>query len=87
MAALRRQPPELIFTGYAPFRASRAFLNEHYLASRMVPGLWIKGDALGDSRLRRSTSISGSVHRTRLALARAGVLVDHDPRIDFASRP
>ena len=45
MAALDRQPPELIFTGYPPFRALRAFLNAHYLPSRMAPGLWIKRDA------------------------------------------
>jgi hypothetical protein len=47
MAALLRRPPELIFTGYAPFRALRAFLTEHYLPSRLVPGLWIRRDVFG----------------------------------------
>ena len=47
MAALKRQPPELIFTGYPPFRALRAFLNANYLPSRMAPGLWIRSDAFG----------------------------------------
>ena len=28
-----RQPPELIFTGYPPFRALKAFLNDRYLPS------------------------------------------------------
>ena len=47
MAAPQRQPPALIFTGYRPFRALQAFLNAHYLPSRMAPGLWIKGDVFG----------------------------------------
>ncbi len=47
MAALKRRPPELIFTGYPPFRALRAFLNADYLPARMAPGLWIKRDAFG----------------------------------------
>ncbi|MFI5454258.1 MAG: ArnT family glycosyltransferase [Isosphaerales bacterium] len=47
IAALRRRLPELIFTGYAPFRALRAFLNERYLPSRLAPGLWVKQDEYG----------------------------------------
>ncbi len=54
MRALDRQPPELIFTGYAPFRALRAFLNAHYLPSRMARGLWIKRDAFGRFEIPRS---------------------------------
>jgi 4-amino-4-deoxy-L-arabinose transferase-like glycosyltransferase len=45
MAALKHQPPTLIFTGYPPFRALREFVNANYLPSRMAPGLWIKRDA------------------------------------------
>jgi len=47
IAALRRRPPELIFTGYPPFRALRAFLNERYLPSRLAPGLWVEQDEYG----------------------------------------
>jgi Dolichyl-phosphate-mannose-protein mannosyltransferase len=47
VAALKRRPPELIFTGYPPFRALRSFLNAQYLPARMAPGLWIKRDAFG----------------------------------------
>ena len=47
VATLKRNPPELIFTGYPPFRALRAFLNADYLESRMAPGLWIRRDAFG----------------------------------------
>jgi 4-amino-4-deoxy-L-arabinose transferase-like glycosyltransferase len=47
MVALKRRPPELIFTGYPPFRALRAFLNERYLRSGLSPGLWVKRDDFG----------------------------------------
>ena len=47
MTALKRRPPELIFTGYPPFRALREFVNANYLPSRMAPGLWIERDAFG----------------------------------------
>jgi len=47
IAALRRRPPELIFTGYPPFRALRALLNERYLPSRLAPGLWVEQDVYG----------------------------------------
>jgi Dolichyl-phosphate-mannose-protein mannosyltransferase len=47
IAALKREPPELVFTGYPPFRRLRAFLSELYLQSRMAPGLWIRRDAFG----------------------------------------
>jgi hypothetical protein len=42
VSTLRRYPPELIFTGYPPFRALRAFLIERYLPSRLAPGLWVR---------------------------------------------
>jgi hypothetical protein len=46
MSALRDNPPALIFAGYAPFPALRAFLRERYLPSGLVParnglGLWV----------------------------------------------
>ena len=54
MATLRRRPPELIFAGYAPFKALRDFLNESYLPSQRVfhdgrtaLGLWIRRDSYG----------------------------------------
>ncbi len=40
--ALRRRPPELIFTGYRPFRALRTFLTERYVPSRIAAGLWVE---------------------------------------------
>jgi len=42
MTALRRHPPELIFTGYPPFRALKTLLIERYLPSRLAPGLWVR---------------------------------------------
>jgi 4-amino-4-deoxy-L-arabinose transferase-like glycosyltransferase len=45
--ALRSRPPELIFTGYPPFRALKAFLDERYLPSRLARGLWIKREDYG----------------------------------------
>jgi hypothetical protein len=47
MVALKRRPPELIFTGYPPFGALRAFLNERYLLSSLARGLWVKRDDFG----------------------------------------
>jgi hypothetical protein len=47
IAALKREPPELIFTGYIPFRRLREFLDELYLPSRMARGLMIRRDAFG----------------------------------------
>ncbi len=41
---LRSSPPELIFTGYPPFRALDALLRERYLPSRLARGLWVKRD-------------------------------------------
>jgi hypothetical protein len=40
-ADLRSRRPELIFTGYLPFRALDALLRERYLASRLARGLWV----------------------------------------------
>lgn len=47
MATLRARPPELIFTGYPPFPALRAFLSRDYLPSPRVPGLWVRRDEFG----------------------------------------
>jgi 4-amino-4-deoxy-L-arabinose transferase-like glycosyltransferase len=47
IATLKRRPPELIFTGYPPFRALKAFLNDRYLPSRMAPGLWVLEEDYG----------------------------------------
>lgn len=47
MTALERNPPELIFTGYPPFRALRAFVSTNYLPSRVARGLWVRRDAFG----------------------------------------
>jgi 4-amino-4-deoxy-L-arabinose transferase-like glycosyltransferase len=42
MATLERRPPDLIFTGYPPFRALKTFLNDRYSPSRVAPGLWVR---------------------------------------------
>ena len=47
MSALRDRPPVLIFVGYAPFPALRAFLRDRYLPSGLVRaqnglGLWVE---------------------------------------------
>ena len=47
MSALRDRPPALIFVGYAPFPALRAFLRDRYLPSGLVRaqnglGLWVE---------------------------------------------
>ena len=47
MSDLQERPPALIFVGYAPFPALRAFLRERYLPSGLVPaqnglGLWVE---------------------------------------------
>ncbi len=47
IATLRRRPPELILTGYAPFPALRSFLSDQYLPSRRAHGLWIRRDVYG----------------------------------------
>jgi 4-amino-4-deoxy-L-arabinose transferase-like glycosyltransferase len=76
MAALRRQPPPLIFTGYAPFDALRAFLNERYFASRRMPGLWIRRADFG----RFETAAINETSRSNADASRncrTGVLVDH----------
>jgi 4-amino-4-deoxy-L-arabinose transferase-like glycosyltransferase len=49
MSDLQERPPALIFVGYAPFPALRAFLRERYLPSGLVPaqnglGLWVERD-------------------------------------------
>jgi hypothetical protein len=55
MAALRRQPPELIFSAYTPFPALRTFLFERYLPSRRALGLWIRRDVYGRFEASPST--------------------------------
>jgi 4-amino-4-deoxy-L-arabinose transferase-like glycosyltransferase len=42
MRDLRARPPSLVFTGYPPFPALRAFLDERYIPSRIAPGLWVE---------------------------------------------
>ena len=44
MSDLRADPPELIFTGYPPFPALRAFLVDGYYPSRIDPRLWVRLD-------------------------------------------
>jgi hypothetical protein len=44
---LRDHPPALIFTGYPPFPALKAFLDERYLPSRLAPGLWVERSRYG----------------------------------------
>jgi hypothetical protein len=67
VAALERQPPELIFAGYAPFRALRAILNERYLPSRMARGLWIRRESFGQfettGTLPPASSMAGGAFR------------------------
>src|SRR5205814_7242485 len=61
---LRANPPSLVFTGYPPFPALRAFLDERYLPSRSVPvtpdgrGLWVEKGRYG------AFETSGSAERT-----------------------
>jgi len=76
MSALERRPPELIFTGYPPFRALKAFLSERYLPSRIAPGLWIKRDDFG----RFETALWKTSPRLPAgspSIALAGSLVEH----------
>lgn len=47
MADLSRDPPSLVFTGYPPFPALKAFLNQRYLPSRLAPGLWVERTRYG----------------------------------------
>jgi 4-amino-4-deoxy-L-arabinose transferase-like glycosyltransferase len=63
MATLHRNPPELIFAGYAPFQALHAFLSKSYLPSRRVVhdertaiGLWIRNDDYGRFEVPRLES-------------------------------
>jgi 4-amino-4-deoxy-L-arabinose transferase-like glycosyltransferase len=63
MAALKRRPPELIFTGYKPFGALQAFLNERYLGSSLSLGLWVKRDDYGRFQTvnsRDASTLNGS---------------------------
>ena len=59
VAASKRRPPELIFTGYMPFRKLQKFLNEHYLPSRLVAGLWVRQKDYGSFE-RAGASIGAS---------------------------
>jgi 4-amino-4-deoxy-L-arabinose transferase-like glycosyltransferase len=58
MVALKQRPPELIFTGYRPFGALRAFLNERYIGSNPSLGLWVKRDDYGRFRTLDSSDPS-----------------------------
>ncbi len=75
MADLRARPPALIFVGYAPFPALRAFLRERYLPSGLVPaqnglGLWVERDRF--SAFERFHSVApGSGSEPRRGLGRS----------------
>jgi 4-amino-4-deoxy-L-arabinose transferase-like glycosyltransferase len=65
LATLRRRPPELIFTGYRPFRSLRAFLDDGYLPSRLAPGLWVKRDDYGRFETAGDRGPASAVSRGR----------------------
>ena len=67
MAALRRRPPELIFTGYPPFPALRAFLNEQYLplAAAGLRSAAVSGFERGDRRYGRFEIAGRAAPRSR----------------------
>jgi hypothetical protein len=58
MATLLRRAPELILTGYPPFRALGAFLNERYRPVPWAPGLWVRREDAG--RFERAGAGFGS---------------------------
>jgi 4-amino-4-deoxy-L-arabinose transferase-like glycosyltransferase len=60
VSVLRARKPELIFTGYPPFRALAALLRQGYLPSRVAAGLWVKKDDFGqfETRLARTRADS-----------------------------
>lgn len=72
MSDLQERPPALIFVGYAPFPALRAFLRERYLPSGLVPaqnglGLWVeRGHFNAFERFRGAAPGSGSEPRRGL---------------------
>ena len=66
MAALKRQPPELIFTGYPPFRALASVLER--ALSAVADGAWPLDQA------RRFRAIRGPALTTPCALQRAAEL-------------
>jgi hypothetical protein len=41
---LEAHPPELIMSGYPPFRALRTFIEDRYRAAQIAPGLWLRRD-------------------------------------------
>jgi hypothetical protein len=75
MAALRRNPPLLVFTGYAPFQALKSFLNEHYFRSRLMPGLWIKTEDFARFEANSIKDRSRSSSRPP-RMRQTGVLID-----------
>jgi 4-amino-4-deoxy-L-arabinose transferase-like glycosyltransferase len=58
-ATLRRRPPELIVSAYAPFPALRTLLSEQYLPSRRALGLWIRRSDFARFETAESTPSSG----------------------------
>jgi len=72
MSDLQERPPALIFVGYAPFPALRAFLRERYLPSGLVPaqdglGLWVeRGHFNAFERFHGAAPGSGSEPRRGL---------------------
>jgi hypothetical protein len=47
MRDLEASPPTLIFTGYPPFPALKAFLDSRYFPSRLALGLWVERSVYG----------------------------------------
>jgi hypothetical protein len=87
IAALKRQPPELIFAGYPPFRALQAFLSERYLSSR-IRGLWIRRDAFGrfetaGSPVPRGSKAGGAGRQLPVTLLDHDLVSVSQPRHDL----
>lgn len=56
LTVLKSRPPELIFTGYPPFRGLGEQLQTRYLPSRWARGLWIRSDAYARFEAEREGS-------------------------------
>src|SRR5262249_39993378 len=63
MSALRQRPPELIFTGYPPFRTLLPFLFREYFRSQLGRGgLWVRKSEFGrfESQTTRTMPVTPS---------------------------
>lgn len=58
-ATLRLHPPQLIFTGYPPFRELREILKEHYLPSSIARGLWVIREEYGRFEIQGDRASGG----------------------------